>query len=98
MKIGIYCYFVADILTQLLQKCSLSGSLSNIFVQTSEFDWLPSAEMLNFEKKKTIKNHLLRSHKANIFVLIDLREIFLRFWVRGGEKKIKIKSLKLISQ
>ena len=35
------------------------------------------------------------------FLLIDLREIFLRFWVgggRGGDKKIKIKSLKLISR
>ena len=29
MKIGIYCYFIADILTKLLQK-SLSGPLPNI--------------------------------------------------------------------
>ena len=40
-------------------------------------------------------------YKASIFLLIDLREIFLRFGVRGrggGQKKFKIKSLKLISR
>ena len=30
MKIGIYCYLIADILTKLLQKCPLSGPLQNI--------------------------------------------------------------------
>ena len=30
MKIGIYCYLIADILTKLLQKCSLSGLQPNI--------------------------------------------------------------------
>ena len=30
MKIGIYCHVIADILTKLLQKCSLSGPLSNL--------------------------------------------------------------------
>ena len=27
--------------------------------------------------------------KASIFLLIDLREIFLRFWVGGAKKKLK---------
>ena len=30
MKIGIYCCLIADILTKVLQKCSLSGPLQNI--------------------------------------------------------------------
>ena len=30
MKIGIYCCLIADILTKILQKCSLSGPLQNI--------------------------------------------------------------------
>ena len=46
MKIGIYCYLIADISTKVLQKCSFS--LLNIFVQTSKF------ERVNFRKE--IKN------------------------------------------
>ena len=30
MKIGIYCYLIADIFTNILQKYSFSGSLQNI--------------------------------------------------------------------
>ena len=30
MKIGIYCYLTADILTNVLQKCFLSGPPLNI--------------------------------------------------------------------
>ena len=39
---GINCYFIADILTKVFQKCLLSGPLSNIyvFVKISPFDWL----------------------------------------------------------
>ena len=33
MKIGIYCYLIADILTKLFQKCSLSGPLPNMATQ-----------------------------------------------------------------
>ena len=29
VKIGIYCYLITDILTNVLQKCSLSGPLLN---------------------------------------------------------------------
>ena len=37
MKIGIYCGLIKDILTKVLQKCSLSGPLQNLplFVVTS---------------------------------------------------------------
>ena len=30
VKVGLYCYLTADILTQALQKCLLSGNLLNI--------------------------------------------------------------------
>ena len=30
VKIGLYCYLTADILTKVLQKCSLSSPLANI--------------------------------------------------------------------
>ena len=43
VKTILYCYLTADIVTRVLQKCSLSRPLPNIFcfVQSSEFDWLP---------------------------------------------------------
>ena len=54
VKVGLYFYLIADILTKVLQKCSLSSPLPNMnFVQT--------AEMLNL--RKIFKNHILRSHK-----------------------------------
>ena len=31
MQIGIYCYFIADILTKVIQKCLLSGPIPNIY-------------------------------------------------------------------
>ena len=30
VKVGVYCYLTADILTKVLQKCSLSSPLRNI--------------------------------------------------------------------
>ena len=42
VKVGLYYYLIADILTKVLHRCSLSSPLPNMnFVQTSEFDWLP---------------------------------------------------------
>ena len=32
VKIGIYCFFIADILTNVFQNCLLSGPLPNIMV------------------------------------------------------------------
>ena len=31
MKIGIYCYLIEDILTKVVQKCSLSGPLPTFY-------------------------------------------------------------------
>ena len=40
VKIGLYCYLIADILTKVLQSCSLNSPLPNIwmFVKTTEFE------------------------------------------------------------
>ena len=34
VEIGIYCFLIADILTKVLQKCSLSSPLRNILILT----------------------------------------------------------------
>ena len=43
VKVGLYFYLTADILTKVLQKCSLSKSSMKYmyFVQIDESDWLP---------------------------------------------------------
>ena len=48
VKVGFYCYLITDILTKVLQRCSLS---SMIFVQTAEFD---SQKKKKKKKKKKI--------------------------------------------
>ena len=41
LNIGIYCYFIADILTIFLEMFVEWSSTKHIlFVQTSQFDWL----------------------------------------------------------
>ena len=32
VKVGLYCYLIADILTKVLQRCSLSSPLPNIWI------------------------------------------------------------------
>ena len=59
-------------LIKVLQKCSLSSPLPNMymnFFQTAEFDWFRglvamATKMLNL-RKNIKKNHLLRSHKGD---------------------------------
>ena len=59
-------------LIMVLQKCSLSSPLPNMymnFFQTAEFYWfrglvVMATKMLNL-RKKILKNHLLRSHKGD---------------------------------
>ena len=45
VKVGLYFYLSEDILTEVLQNCSLSSphvpNKYMNFVQTAEFDWLP---------------------------------------------------------
>ena len=62
MKIGMYCYLIADILAKVLQKCSLGGPLQNIpfCVVTSQFVWLPWQPEGKI-CEKIFKNQLLRS-------------------------------------
>ena len=41
-KMGLFFYLNGDILTKVLQKCSLSSPLLHMnSVQTADLDWLP---------------------------------------------------------
>ena len=67
MKIGIYCYLIADILTQNLQNCSLSSSLLNLSLLFKPLNLIGchGNRKAEFENKQKNKNHPLRSHKGN---------------------------------
>ena len=70
VKIEIYCYLIADILTKVLQKCSWS---SLIFLLCKPYEFLSKSLILigchgnrNVKFSKEIfKNLLLRSHKGD---------------------------------
>ena len=60
-----YCYLTADILTKVLQKCSLSSPIPNISFLSNPLNLIGchATEKLNLQK--IFKNHHLRSHKGN---------------------------------
>ena len=58
VKIGLNCYLTADILTTVLQKCSMSSFLPNISFLSTSLNLV-----VKFAKRK-IEKHLLRSHKG----------------------------------
>ena len=63
MKIGIYCYLIADILTKVLQKCSWSCP--------NRWFWLVAmaTEMLNFRKKYSkIFSEVIRGMKPKLYI------------------------------
>ena len=42
MKVGLYCYLIADILTNVLQRCSLSSPLPNIWILSKPLNLIGS--------------------------------------------------------
>ena len=68
VKNGIYCYLTADILTKVLQQCSLSSPIPNIAFLSKPLSLVGcmATERLNLQKKNKTekKTHLLRSHKG----------------------------------
>ena len=63
MAVAIYCYLIEDILTKVLQECSLSSPLPNIYFFLKHHILIGchgnrNTEFLKQYKKKT---HLLRS-------------------------------------
>ena len=62
VKIILYCYLTADILTRVLQKCPLNSSLPNILFLSKPQKFHTKKKK---QKKKKKKNHLLRSHMGN---------------------------------
>ena len=61
MKIGIYCRLIADILTKVLQKCSLSVPLQNIPFFYNLLVSLVTMATKRQDLRKNLKNQLLRS-------------------------------------
>ena len=59
MGIGIYCYFIADILTKVFLEMfdEWSSTKHILFVQTSQFDWL-SWQPKRLNLRKIFKNQL----------------------------------------
>ena len=53
MKIGTYCYLTADILTEVLQKCSLSSPLPTIWILSKPLNLIGwhGSRKAKFEKK-----------------------------------------------
>ena len=66
MEIGIYCYLTADIVTEVLKKCSLSIPLPTIWILSKLLNLIGchGNRKAKFAKKYK-KNHLLRSHKGD---------------------------------
>ena len=66
VKIEIYCYLIADILTKVFQKCSLDSLLQNIRIFSKPLNLIGCHGNRNakFVGKK-IENHLLRSYKGD---------------------------------
>ena len=66
MKIGIYCYLTADILINILQKCSLRSPLSNIAFVSKSLNLIGCHDNRKPKlEKKILKHHLLRDHKGD---------------------------------
>ena len=61
VKVGHLFCLTADILTKVLQKCSMSSPLPNIFeVMLNELNLIGGLSSRNFEKKK--KNRVKLKH------------------------------------
>ena len=65
MKIGIFCYLIADILTKVLQKCSLRGPLQNIpFLLSFNLAGYHGNQKAKFAKKKKKKKKTKKTKKT----------------------------------
>ena len=66
VRIGIYCYFTADILIKVLQKCSLFSPLPNVSFWSEHLNLIGCQinQKVKFTKKNILKN-LIRSCKGD---------------------------------
>ena len=65
VKIEIYCYLIADILTKVLQKCSWRSPLQTIWILSKSLILIDCHDNRNVKFLKKIFKNLLRSHKGN---------------------------------
>ena len=68
VEIGIYCYLTADILTKVLQKCSLSSPLLKILSKTLNLIGCHGNRKAKFAKKysKIISSEAIRGMKLKL--------------------------------
>ena len=74
MKIGLNCYLTANIVTKVLQKCSLRRPLSNIWILSKPLNLIGchgnrmATEMLNLRKQysKIISSEVIRGLKLKL--------------------------------
>ena len=64
MEVGLYCYLNADILTKVLQKCSLSSPLPNISFLFNPLNLIVEMATERLNLAKIFRNRLLRSHEG----------------------------------
>ena len=66
VKIRLYCYLIADILTRVLQNCSLTSPLLNLLFLLNPLNLIGchGNTKAKFPRIK-IKNHLLKRHNEN---------------------------------
>ena len=82
MKIGIYCYLIADILAKGFQKCLLSCPLPNIYIFFPNRSFslvLMATESLNLLKylKKINSSEAIRAIKLKLFRNVHSISLFL---------------------
>ena len=60
IKIGIYWYFIADILTKVVWNCLLSGRLLNIYILSKPLNSIGCHGNKKAKFEKTIKKSTLK--------------------------------------
>ena len=83
MELGIYCYLIADILTKLLQKCSLTDPLPNILflLKTLNLIGYHDNQKAKFAGKKIRLKLKLRRIVSNISLYIIFFAVAQALWL-----------------
>ena len=86
VKVGLYCYLIADILTKVLQKCSLNSPLPNIWILSKPLKLIGCHDnrKYKFSKKysKIISSEVIRGIKLKLFrIFITLASTKIMFFI-----------------
>ena len=85
VKIGKYCYFIAEILTNVLRKYLLSGSLPNIFfgsnLSLSLIGCYGNLKAKSEKKKSTLQKLYKKAELCRNIRSISLYKIFFFYFI-----------------